>query len=142
MDELVARGLRRLITMRMTKTVMTFCRRHLEAMTAAKVLLEAARKTVIDKVNQFQDIQGWTEGESRNALICDIRDKLDGELSLLMAPKTIESRVELRNETNQLGAYASVWLDGKHVITLLIKDAETFRRGLIAEKKEKGCSSK
>ena len=46
------------------------------------VLREKARTTI----HRFQDILGWQQGESRNALICEIRDAVDAALTQT-APK-------------------------------------------------------
>jgi hypothetical protein len=50
------------------------------------VLREKARTTI----DRFQDILGWQPEESRNALICEIRDAVDAALAQT-APKEAQS---------------------------------------------------
>ena len=38
---------------------------------------EDMRKEVYATINRFQDIWSWQPGESRNALVCEIRDRVD-----------------------------------------------------------------
>jgi hypothetical protein len=39
--------------------------------------IEELQKKVYTQIDIFQDIWSWQPGESRNALVCDIRDKVD-----------------------------------------------------------------
>jgi hypothetical protein len=43
------------------------------------------RKEVYATINRFQDLVSWQPGESRNALVCEIRDKVDALIAA--APK-------------------------------------------------------
>ena len=41
------------------------------------------RNTVYQTIDRFQDIIGWQKGESRNKLVCEIRDKVDKSFAAL-----------------------------------------------------------
>lgn len=63
---------------------------HARMTAAASVLLDEIT-TIIDS---FQDIIGWQPGESRNALVCEIRDKVRARLLEPKVPDAIKDLLE------------------------------------------------
>lgn len=44
--------------------------------------MNSLRGELLKAINIFQDIQSWRPGESRNALVCEIRDKVDSTIGV------------------------------------------------------------
>jgi hypothetical protein len=125
-----------------SKTTQAERERCLRAADAAlSVAIDELRKRVSERVNRFQDIQSWHEKESRNGLVCEIRDAADEEFAKLERVKTIEERVTV----SEGGTYPhTIWIvlrDGENVLHMSKssysrEDAEIYRLGLIAQLKE------
>lgn len=114
-----------------------------EGMTAAaKVCLDAARERL--KTGCLLPI---VPGETKQDYSIRLLAKMSEELARLLTPKTLEERVTVFDNDKHLGKdHNPLWVvqvDGENVIHLdkkffLRKDAETYRRGLIAEMRERG----
>ena len=110
---------------------------HARMTAAAKVLLEAALGDLTPEEWEAGKLTVIDCGRHIEVMHRDIINReLKKRKARLLAPKTIEERVEVVASTN--GGWA-VLVDGKQVFWQSMKEhAETFRRGLIAEMKEKG----
>jgi hypothetical protein len=62
---------------RATAEIQTIVGKYMDENTSLLAQIAVLREKVYTTIDSFQDILGWQQGESRNALISEIRDAVD-----------------------------------------------------------------
>ena len=142
MNDLVERAIEAFDDERMSLSGLFDDRQRIQCFTAAaKVLLDAAlgEPTEAEREQMGRDFYAVAKGTGSgwDAYYSAQSKMFDRRKARLLAPKTPERRVTTQNNS---GFGWVVLLDGGRIDQLFNtkENAETFRRGLIAEMKEKG----